>query len=95
MQDDPNQRRHFFDEPANVRLVLRLLFTVCAAVVCLDLVSLLFRYAGWRELRHAETAWEGLPGFYAIFGFVACVALVLAAKQMRKILMRDEDYYDR
>jgi hypothetical protein len=95
VQDDTNQRRHFFDEPANVRLVLRLLFTVCATVFCLDLVSLLLRFAGRHELRHAETAWEGLPGFYAIFGFVACVALVLAAKQMRKLLMRDEDYYDR
>ena len=95
MQRDPNERRHFFDEPANVRLVLRVLFTVCAAVACLDLVSLALRFAGQHELRHAETAWEGLPGFYAIFGFVACVALVVAAKQMRKVLMRDEDYYDR
>jgi len=95
VQDDPNQRRHFFDRPENVRLVLRVLFSVCAVVFCLDLVSLLLRFAGWHELRHAESAWEGLPGFYAIFGFVACVALVLAAKQMRKILKRDEDYYDR
>jgi len=95
VQDDPNRRRHFFDEPSNVRLVLRLLFAVCAAVFCLDLVGLALRLAGLHELRHAETAWEGLPGFYAIFGFVACVTLVLAAKQMRKVLMRDEDYYDR
>jgi len=39
-------------------------------------------------------AWEALPGFYALFGFVACVVLVLIAKEMRKVLMRDEDYYD-
>jgi len=38
---------------------------------------------------------EALWGFYAIYGFVACVVLVLLAKEMRKILMRDEDYYDR
>ena len=38
---------------------------------------------------------EGLWGFYAIYGFVACVILVLLAKEMRKLLMRDEDYYDR
>ena len=31
---------------------------------------------------------------YGIFGFVACVALVLIAKQLRKVLMRREDYYD-
>ena len=33
-------------------------------------------------------------GFYAGYGFVACVLLVLIAKEMRKLLMRREDYYD-
>ena len=44
--------------------------------------------------RHIYHDWENLPGFYAIFGFIACVVLVLIATQMRKVLMRDEDYYD-
>ncbi len=95
MHGDPKEREHCFDRPGNVRLVLRVLFGVCALLFSLDLVSLGLRLAGVGELRHAERAWEGLPGFYAIFGFVACVALVLTAKQMRKILMRSEDYYDR
>jgi hypothetical protein len=82
-------------EPKNVRIVLRLLFTACAAVFLLDIVDLVLPLLGLHELRHAETPWEGLPGFYAIYGFVACVLLVLAAKEMRKVLMRDEDYYDR
>ena len=31
-----------------------------------------------------------------MYGFVACVLLVLIATQMRKVLMRkEEDYYDR
>ena len=33
-------------------------------------------------------------GFYAVYGFVACVLLVLLAKEMRKVLIRKEDYYD-
>lgn len=33
-------------------------------------------------------------GFYGIFGFVACVGLVLGAKALRKLVMRGEDYYD-
>lgn len=37
---------------------------------------------------------EKVPGFYAIYGFVGCVVLVLVAKQMRKVVMRDETYYD-
>jgi hypothetical protein len=39
--------------------------------------------------------WESLWGFYAVYGFAACVLLVLLAKQLRKLLKRPEDYYDR
>ena len=38
-------------------------------------------------------AFESFSGFYAFFGLVACVALVLAAKELRKLIMRPEDYY--
>ena len=34
-------------------------------------------------------------GFYGIYGFIGCVFLVLAAKELRKLVMRGEDYYDR
>ena len=44
--------------------------------------------------RHTYLNWEKLPAFYAFYGFVACVLLVLIAKEMRKVLMRKEDYYD-
>ncbi len=44
--------------------------------------------------RHVVHSWETLWGFYAVFGFVACVILVLVAKRMRTFLMRSEDYYD-
>jgi hypothetical protein len=37
---------------------------------------------------------ERWPGFYAFYGFVACFALVLAAKQLRRLLMRPERYYE-
>lgn len=77
-------KRHLFDEPANVRRVLRLLYLICAGLFLADFVI----------HRHIYHAWERLPGFYAIYGFVACVVLVLAATQMRKLLMREEDYYD-
>jgi len=33
-------------------------------------------------------------GFYALFGFVACVVLVLVAKHLRKLLMREETFYE-
>ncbi len=39
-------------------------------------------------------AWENIPAFYAMYGFVACVLLVVLAKWMRKVVMRKEEYYD-
>jgi hypothetical protein len=45
--------------------------------------------------KHGAFAIEHAFGFYAFFGFVACVTLVLVAKQLRRILMRPENYYDR
>ena len=36
---------------------------------------------------------EHFFGFYALYGFFMCAALVIAAKAMRIILMRDEKYY--
>lgn len=78
------ERRHIFDNPKNVKRLLRVLFVVCAGALSLDLII----------PRHGVHPWEELFGFYAIFGFVACVALVLIAKEMRKFVMRKEDYYD-
>ena len=36
-----------------------------------------------------------LWGFYAFYGFLGSVGLVLTAKMLRVILMKPEDYYDR
>ena len=95
MAKDVNEEKHFFDDPKNVRRVMRTFFAACAVVFSLDIVDLILRWAGGPELRHAEAAWEGFPGFYGFFGFFGVALLVLAAKQLRKGLMRDEDYYDR
>ncbi len=36
---------------------------------------------------------EHWPAFYPVYGFVACVLLVLVAKQMRRVIGRSEVYY--
>ncbi len=39
--------------------------------------------------------WNAIPAFYAIFGFVMCLALIFSAKFIaKKILNRDINYYD-
>jgi hypothetical protein len=45
--------------------------------------------------KHVHYAFENRFAFYGLFGFVACFFLVLAAKELRKVVMRREDYYDR
>jgi len=40
-------------------------------------------------------AWEEIPGFYALFGFIVCIVFIFIAKIIgHKLLMRKEDYYD-
>jgi len=90
-----DERQHVFDDPNNVKRLMRTFYVLCVVVFALDIVNLVQGWLGTSELRHAERSWEGLPGFYAFYGFVGCVFLVLVAKGMRKFLMRDEDYYGR
>ena len=44
--------------------------------------------------RYGEVDIEGLFLFPAIFGFASFVFIVMVAKLLRRLLMRDEDYYD-
>lgn len=79
-----SEKKHIFDNPRNVSWVIRGLFIGCALLVIADLFV----------HRHVSHPLEELFGFYAFYGFFACVVLVLIAKEMRKFLMRDENYYD-
>jgi len=78
------QKRHMFDDRRNVRRVIYALLAICGLAIA----------AEFFVERHAVHPWEGSFGFYGVYGFVACVVLVLVAKEMRKFLMRAEDYYD-
>lgn len=84
--DASNTKREvtFFDQPRNVALILKTFYALCIILVLLDFFV----------HRHIYVYFETIPAFYAIYGFVACVVLVVLAKIMRKGLMRDEHYYD-
>ena len=81
-----NEPEDFFDKPQNIKLILRVFYVLCALLVIIDFFV--------ARHPHDPHPWEMIPAFYAIYGFVACVILVLVATQMRKLLMRDENYYD-
>ena len=82
--DSGGEPVHVFDKPGNVKRVLVMLYAVSAILLLADFVV----------HRHVEHPLEGLPGFYAVYGFVGCVTLVMAAKQLRRWVMRPEEYYD-
>ena len=44
--------------------------------------------------KHVHYPFEKWFGFYAFYGYFLSVGLVLAARELRKLLSRDEDYYD-
>lgn len=79
-----DKKRYWLDEPRNVTKLYRGLWGIGILLVLLDLVV----------HRHAEAEFDGVFGFYGLYGFVACTALVLAAKLLRRVVMRPEDYYD-
>lgn len=43
--------------------------------------------------KHAKLAVEEWFGFYAIYGLIASVVLVLIARAVHRLIMRPEDYY--
>lgn len=76
---------HWIEKPQNVRKIVIALYVICAFLLAIDF---------WIH-KHGPFAIEYLWGFYGIYGFVGCVFLVVAAKGLRVLLMRGEDYYDR
>lgn len=79
-----DQKAHLFDKPENVKRLLKGLYVICIILVIVDFII----------HRHTTMGWEKIPAFYAIYGFVACVVLVVIAKRMRKVVIRKENYYD-
>jgi hypothetical protein len=87
-----DEREYWLDQPKNVKLIIRIFFAVSAVLLGLNLV---YHRHGSFEHSSADFAPEHYFGFYGIYGFVACVLLVIVSKYvLRKIVMRSEDYYD-
>ena len=99
-KDEP---KRWLDHPENVKKFLNVFFGICGLLVLIDLVFSL----GWQKHAAFHDGMGGLgegpetwPGFYAIYGFISCAALILISKAMRgtkerPILMRDEDYWEK
>ena len=79
-----NEKKYWLDDPRNVKKIYYGVFVVCGLSASADLFY----------DKHVHFFWEKWFNFYGFYGFVCCFLLVLAAKELRKLVMRDEDYHD-
>jgi hypothetical protein len=82
---ESTERAYWLDQPRNVDRLAYGLYIVCGLLLAADIFI----------PKHGPFPIEHIVGFYSVFGFVAYVALVVAAVTLRRVLMRPEDYYDR
>lgn len=71
------------DDPVKVNRMVYGLYAVCVLLFLADFVY----------LKTILVSAERIPGFYAIYGFVMCAALVICARMMRVVLKRPGSYY--
>ncbi len=80
-----NHKKYLWDKKKNIVTLLRYFFGIC---VFLFIIDFIVPYK-------THMPWEKWPGFYAIYGLVACVILVLVSKYvLRPLVEREENYYD-
>ncbi len=79
-----SDRPRWLDRPRNVTYLVYVLYAACATLLLAELGI----------DKQAHFAFENRFGFYAAFGFGAYVVIVLAAKGLRHLIRRPEDYYE-
>ena len=68
----------------------RIWITILAAFIFSVLLELLLGGEG-----HGDFAWSKILGFFAVFGLIGCVAIILISKWLgHHWLQRREDYYN-
>ena len=71
------------------KLFWRLFFIILVVSIILDFLWL------YLHVFHYHFSFQYFPQFFAIFGLVGCMLLILIAKAMGIILVVDEDYYQK
>ena len=75
--------------PENANKVWTALIVACISLVLVDLI-----YHNFVNEKYAYSAFETIIGFHGFYGLVAFMFVVICGKQLRTILMRDENYYE-
>ena len=83
--DIKDDKKYWLDDEKNVKKLLYVFYALCALVFLAD-----FFYE-----KYLHFPPENIPNFYGFWGLLSFVFIVFAGKALRKLVMRDEDYYDR
>ena len=86
-EQDPGEKPGWADGKGFRRFIVGALVVAALAAAALG-----FLPAFQKEEPHFEV--ERVPVFFALWGFVSFMFIVLAGQHLRKIVMRDERYYD-
>ncbi len=78
------EAQHWLERPGTIYWLWRGGFAVLALTVLADLFF----------VTHPHFVVDGVFGFFAAFGFFACLAMVLFAKFLGVFLKRPDSYYD-
>lgn len=78
-----NEPKRWLDNKKNIDLMFYALCVTCVLLVLADL--------GYHK--HGHFDFEQLPGFHFFYGFGVFAFVVFVGTNLRKVLMRDEDYY--
>lgn len=72
---------------SRLKSLVGLCFALLALLILLDALFV--------DKEHAHTSAERLPGFWSVFGFLACLFIVIGSKWFGHAgIMTREDYYD-
>ncbi len=79
------EKKYFLDKPGNLKKSIRVFYLICVLLLVADLFV----------TKHGVNYWENVPQFFAAYGLISCVFLVVAARFiLRPLVKRKEDYYD-
>lgn len=86
--NEVDERTWRIARPENADKVWYGLVTVCVILIMTDFV-----YHGFFHDKHGYFVFETAVAFHALYGFGAFVFVVLLGKELRKLIMRPENYY--
>ncbi len=77
---------NYIGDGHNSKTLMRLLYITLAIIVLADFLV---------PREHGVFPWDDIPGFNAVYGFFACIIIVIVSKFLghQVGLMKDEDYY--